>query len=593
VEFIETARATALFLGKMKSFRAFSVFFLVALTAAAQTSTNTVDSTDTTTNANTVISTNEVAATVAGTNTAVDTNAVTSTSTVTDTNAVTSSDTVTGTNAVDNTYPAASTNMVAGTNTVAGRPMSLLDCIQQSLTHNFDVQIERYNPQIALYDLNAAYSGYDPTFTLSGVHDHNNSGTTYQNGQVVAAQVSDQNIYKSGFNGGTPWGMTYGLNGDITGSSVSYPNSTNAGFQNNSGKVVFNVNQPLLKNFWIDNTRLNIRAAKNRLKFSEQGLRLQLITSVTAVIDAYYELVFAQQNVQVQQEALSLSQTQLDQDRQRVKIGTLAVLSVQQDESQVAQNQASLIAAQSTLDTAENTLKNLLTDRYSQWHDTDIQPTATLEAVPQSFDLQNSWNAGLNQRPDLIQAKLNVEQQGIQLKYARNQLYPELDLTGSYGYNGSGGLNGYNGTFTQLGQANAPLWSYGAALTLPLSNVGARNQYRSTKATLQQVLLQLKQFEQNVMVQIDNAVKTAESKYESVQATRQARIYAEIALDAQQKTYAVGKATTFEVLTYQNNLTAARSAEIRALADYNEALASLAQQQGTTLEQYNVDFQTK
>ena len=106
-----------------------------------------------------------------------------------------------------------------------------------------------------------------------------------------------------------------------------------------------------MKNFWIDSTRLNIRVAKNRLKYSEQGLRQQLITSVTAVANAYYELIYAQENVQVQQEALQLAQTQLDQDKQRLQIGTLAILSVQQDESQVAQNQANLIAAQSTLDT--------------------------------------------------------------------------------------------------------------------------------------------------------------------------------------------------------------------------------------------------
>jgi outer membrane protein TolC len=128
---------------------------------------------------------------------------------------------------------------------------------------------------------------------------------------------------------------------------------------------------------------------------------------------------------------------------------------------------------------------------------------------------------------------------------------------------------------------------------MPLSNIGPRNQYRSTKATLQQIMLQLKQLEQNIMVDIDNAVKQVESDYQSVQATRQARIYAEAALDAEQKTYGVGKATTFEVLTYQNNLTAARSQEIRALANYNEALATLAQQEGTILEQYNINLEAK
>jgi HAE1 family hydrophobic/amphiphilic exporter-1 len=95
------------------------------------------------------------------------------------------------------------------------------------------------------------------------------------------------------------------------------------------------------------------------------------------------------------------------------------------------------------------------------------------------------------------------------------------------------------------------------------------------------------------MVQIDNAVKVAESDYQSVEATKQARIYAQAALDAEQKTYAVGKATTFEVLQYQNSLTSARSQEIRALANYNEALANLAAQEGATFERYNINIEAK
>jgi HAE1 family hydrophobic/amphiphilic exporter-1 len=95
------------------------------------------------------------------------------------------------------------------------------------------------------------------------------------------------------------------------------------------------------------------------------------------------------------------------------------------------------------------------------------------------------------------------------------------------------------------------------------------------------------------MVQIDNAVKVAESDYQSVEATKQARIYAQAALDAEQKTYAVGKATTFEVLQYQNSLTSARSQEIRALANYNEALANLVAQEGATFERYNISIEAK
>ena len=485
---------------------------------------------------------------------------------------------------------AASTMM--NTNASA-RAMSLQDCIQEALQHNLDVQIQRYNPQIQRYNLRAAYSGYDPLLNISGAHNYNDTGATLQNGQAVAGSEYDENSFTSGLNGGTPWGMTYDFSGNVSqtygGYVVSnrflpFPNSS-------SGQIGVQLTQPLLKNFWIDTTRLNIRVAKNRLKYSEQGLRQQIITSVTAVENAYYELIYALENVKVQQEALNLAQTQLDQDNQRVQIGTLAVLSVQQDESQAAQSKANLIAAQSTLDTDQNALKNLLTDNYSQWHDTDIQPAETLIAPPRTFDLQDSWTKGMAKRPDLLQAKLNVEQQGIQLKYDRSQLFPELDLIGSFGYSGAG--REFDPALDQTGEGNRPSYTYGAQLTVPLGNLGPRNQYRTAKATMQQVMLQLKQLEQNVMVQIDNAVKQAESARQSAEATKQARIYAESALDAETKTYAVGKATTFEVLTYQNNLTAARSQEIRALANYNEALANLAAQEGTTLERYNINLEAK
>jgi outer membrane protein TolC len=475
-------------------------------------------------------------------------------------------------------------------NATAVREMSLQDCIQQALSHNFDVQIERYNPEISLFNLDAAYGGYDPTFNFSGQHDFNVSPGGFTSQQIaLPATTSKADSFNSSLGGALPWGLQYNFSGNIA--DRTFQSFTNPLTQSTSGSIGVSLTQPLLKNFWIDQTRLTIRVAKNRLKYSEQNLRGQFITTVTAVENAYYELIFAQENVKVEQQALDLAQTQLDQDKQRMQIGTLAQLSVQQDESQVAQSKANLITAQSTLETDQNTLKNLLTDSYAQWHDTDIQPAEALTAPLQLFNLQDSWNKGMTERPDLVQAQLNVEQQGIQLKFDRNQIFPELDLIGSYGFNGA--RDDFNNTFGEFKNGDAPFYSYGAQLSVPLSNIGARNNYKSAKATLQQIVLQFKQLEQNVMVEIDNAVKQAQSAYESVDATREARIYAEAALDAEQKTYAVGKATTFDVLQLQNSLTAARSQEIRALANYNEALATLSQQEGSTLEQNNINIEAK
>ncbi|HEY1663486.1 MAG TPA: TolC family protein [Verrucomicrobiae bacterium] len=473
------------------------------------------------------------------------------------------------------------------------RWMSLQDCIQEALVHNLDVQISRENPLIDFYKLNETYGGYDPTWNISGKHSYNYTPSSFiltTNLEVVPANIDQYNLFESDVGGTLPWGLQY----DFIGSIEQTKQNTvgEPGTENSPGSIQVTLDQPLLKNFWIDTTRLNIRQAKNTLQSSEQGLRLQVITSVTAVANAYYELIYAFENVQVQQEALDLSSTQLDQDQQRVDIGSLAPLSVQQDQSQVAQNKASLISAEETLSADQNTLKSLIADtNYTVWHGIDIEPTESLEAKMEEFNLQDSWNKGMSERPDLIQARLTAENQGIQLKFDRNQLFPELDAFGSYGYNGSGPQ--YSDSFGGISQGNAPFYTYGAKVSMPLGNIAPRNALKSDKLTLQQYLLTLKQDEQNIMVEIDNAVQTAKSDYESVSATRQARIYAEAALDAEQKTYAVGKATTFEVLTYQNNLTAARLAEIRALANYEEALATLSQQEGSTLERYGIDIDTQ
>ena len=471
----------------------------------------------------------------------------------------------------------------AQTNPPAGRPLSLQDCFAAALKNNFDVRIERYEPQKSLLNLHAAYAGYDPTFTLAGTRSHNlnnASGGVFTNGIPVA----DSDSFGSSLGGSLPLGTIYSLNGNVADHYGTSP-------ENSGGTVGVSVTQPLLNGFWMDSTRLTISAAKNNLKLSEQGLRNQLITTVTAVENAYYELIYARENVKVQREALALAQTQRDQDRQRVQIGSLAPLDVQQDEAQVAQNRANLIAAQNTLSVDQNALKNLVTDQYAQWHDGEIQPLATLDAAREPLDVQDSWGRGMTLRPDLLQAKLNLEQQGIQLKYDRNQIFPSLDLTASYGYNGAG--REFSDAFGQYATANRPYYSYGAQFSVPLSNAKARNAYKSDRATEQQLLLKLKQLEQNVLVQIDNAVKAAQSAWESADATRQARSYAEAALDAEQKKYAVGKSTTFTVLQLQNNLTSARSQEIRALANYNQALANLAAAEGSTLQRRNLDVEAK
>jgi len=166
-----------------------------------------------------------------------------------------------------------------------------------------------------------------------------------------------------------------------------------------------------------------------------------------------------------------------------------------------------------------------------------------------------------------------------------------VDLVGTYGYSGTG--KEYSGAFNQLGRGDNPFYSFGAQLTIPLGQTGARNSFKSAKATKEQLVLILKQGEQVQLIAIENSIANAQTSFERVDATRQARLYAEAALQAEQKKLENGKSTSFVVLQLQRDLTSARSAEIRALADYNIALAQVAFSEGTTLERHKLDVEVK
>jgi len=165
-------------------------------------------------------------------------------------------------------------------------------------------------------------------------------------------------------------------------------------------------------------------------------------------------------------------------------------------------------------------------------------------------------------------------------------------LVGSAGYNFSIALILEN-AMLQLGGRDYPYWTIGGQVSFPLGNINARNTYKAAKLTKEQIALQLKQLQQNILIQIEDAIETAKTALQRAAATREARIYAGAALDAEQKKLENGKSTSFQVLQLQRDLTTARSTEIRALADYNIALANLAANEGTTLDRRHVKLDVR
>jgi outer membrane protein len=467
------------------------------------------------------------------------------------------------------------------------RSLSLSQCFRLALDHNLDVAIARFNPEIQQHNLNATYGAYEPTSGFAATRSFSAAPVALNTlGEPVTGPSSYGDSFTPGITGILPSGMSYNLGGNLAGiSETGMPESVNA-------STSLQLTQPLLRNSWIDSPRETIQVNKKLLKISKLALTQQIMTTLTSVELAYYNLIVAQEQVKVYEQATQLAQRLVNESKLRVTAGSLATLDEKQAESQLSSSQADLLGSQGALLTQEYALKNLLSDKLSEWDGVHIKPTEKLLVMPSDFNLHLSWNRGLSQRPDLLQAKENIERQGIVLKYLRNQIYPELDLVGSYAFTGTG--TSYNDALDGIQKANSPSWTFGAQLTLPLGgNRSARETYRSSKAQKEQLLVQLKQLEQNIMVQIAVSVEQAKTGFAQVDATRESRLFAEAALEAEQKKLDNGRSTSFVVVQLQRDLTTARLAELAAVAQYNQALANLALNDGTTLERDKLVLEVK
>jgi len=461
------------------------------------------------------------------------------------------------------------------------------ELVHIALTNNLDIRISRLQPQVDQFAINGLYGAYEPTFSMSATHVYNSQpGGIFEEGGAVITSPSTvyrSDNYNPGISGLLPTGLTFNLTGPLLDQNVSgFPRT----YQANPG---ITLDQPLLKNFWIDGTRYQIAVAKNTLKTDQQTFRLQVMNVIFNVKAAYYRLTFAQEDLKVQQEGLALKQQTVSDDKQKVQLGSMRPLDERQAESQAATAQSLVQTAVLTLAQQENTVKMLLARNLGQLDNFNLVPAEQLIAVPEHPQQQERWRIGLDQRPEMIQAKVKIQSQHVAIKYDFNQLFPQLDLVGSYGRNATELT--FDSTLNTIQQGTHPDYTYGVVLSVPLGNSKARYNYKADRANLQSLFLQAKKQEWSIVTAIDNDIKVIEADLLKVDYTRQARIYAEEALQAGQAELKLGNIVQFQVLQYQDDLTSARSAEISALSDYNTAIEQLALDDGSILERNHIDLQ--
>ena len=264
----------------------------------------------------------------------------------------------------------------------------------------------------------------------------------------------------------------------------------------------------------------------------------------------------------------------------------MSPLDVLQAETDVAAREERVLVAERQQADDENFLKQLVTNRVEDVLAIrlDIAPPPKAPGIAQ--DRKADLAAAIEKRPDFKAALLELQKREINVVFTRNAALPQLDLVASLGRNGID--NNLSESINQNIENGALAWSVGGIFSVPIPNNTGQGDLEAAKLEAARQIVELKRLEQSILVEADNAAGQVETASKRIDAARQARLLAAETLAAGETRLLAGAATTFEVLQFQRDLATAAISEIRAMADYNIAVARYHQATGTTLERHGI-----
>lgn len=348
--------------------------------------------------------------------------------------------------------------------------------------------------------------------------------------------------------------------------------------------------QPLLRNFGSEITKTQILIAQNNLTISKEDFRRQIIIITSRVQQAYWDLVFRREDLEVQKRQLRLAQQLLEQIRKQVTVGTLAPLDVLQAETTIARTEERILVADNALRAAEDRLKRVMNlSLVGGQADVVLLPADTPNYTAPSLNQDEEIRQALEQRSDLMQAKLALENQHITLVFDKNQLLPTLDLDASLRFNGI--EDRFLGSFGEIDPTKRYRWDVGVTFRYPLGNHQAKGRVQQSQLAIRQQMVRIKDLEENITAEVRNAVRDVLTNSQRVQASRISNRLALKQLEAEEKKLQVGLATVFTTLQFQDVLAVQRSNEINAITEFLKAQVRLEEVKNTLLLAYNIVLQ--
>jgi len=462
--------------------------------------------------------------------------------------------------------------------------LSLRDSIALALQNNLAIQVEGFNPQLRDQALIGEKAVFDPSAFLELTRTDNRApaASTYF---LPGEQLSDLWDYNVGLRQKLPTGGTFEFrfNNEYGNLPLASPPTTSF-----SSRLGLTLTQPLLKNFGFEANETNIRIATNNQGISREQLRLRVSAVVTNVKEAYFDLIFAQENLNVQNQSLRLARELVELNTARVHAGVAPPVEVTQAEAQEAAQVQNVILAEKAIQDAEDNLKVIVNLPLSGGWDQRIQPSEAPSLEVKPVNLEGAVQKALENRYEYKSAKLDIENKELSVRLSRNQLLPDLSLTGTVFTNGARQL--YGSDISETGTGQFISYSVGVVLTVPLGNRAAQSSFLQSKLALEQAKTSLKSLELQIIQQVRQVVRQLEADAKRIDANRAARILAEYQLEMEQRRLQAGVSTTFNVLSFQRDLAAAQANEFHAITDYNKDLAELDNVLGTVLERNRIEM---
>ena len=466
--------------------------------------------------------------------------------------------------------------------TQAGIPLSLAQAIGLALSDNKDLDITINFAESSRYALFNTQGIYDPLLNASVSRSHTEQPAT---SQLVGAAVNtiDSSDARASITQLAPTGGLFSLG--FTGNKTN-TNSTFA-FVNPSynSTLTLSMNQPLLRNFGPRTTNWLIHIARNTRDATYQDFLRSVQTVVNTVEQAYWDLVYAVQNLEVKKESLSIAQELNRITKIKIDVGSLAPIEITQTEVGIAIAEQDIILAEGLIGDAQDRLKRQIGIEQG-WSGRPIVPTDQVRGEDVKIEVDEGTRVALTRRPEMIKAEYAVDSDVVRYDFYKNQILPALNLTGSYGNPGTAGTvhdpdtgaiigtGNFGDAFQQVLDRNFKNWSIGLNFSFPILNRAARGNYGVAKYNLEADRAVLTTTGQNIIVEVRAAARAIDTAARSIVATRKGRELAERNLDAVKKKYDNGMSTSFEVTQIQRDLSAARTAEQQALAVYRKALAA-------------------